>query len=144
MFDSGFQAVDFGFQVLDSRLPGKPEQLGFRIPIHSGFRIPWALFRIPKPRIPDSTKNKFSGFRFHKHNFSGFQKPDSLIWSDVFSGHRIKPTSSIKRTVLTNPPPPSLSPLFTATKTFFFFWGTYLYLLNSRGRPKKWLIWAFL
>ena len=33
-------ALDSGFQVLDSGLPRNPEQLGFSIPIHTGFRIP--------------------------------------------------------------------------------------------------------
>ena len=40
--------VDFGFRSLP------------------GFRIPWAVFRIPKPRIPDSTSKNF---------------PNSLSWS---------------------------------------------------------------
>ena len=48
--------VDFGFRSLP------------------GFRIPWAVFRIPKPRIPDSTSKNFS---------------NSLTWSYtnwIFSG----------------------------------------------------------
>ena len=37
-----------------------------------GFRIPSAGFRIPKPRIPDSTSKKIPGFR----------NPDSLTWGE--------------------------------------------------------------
>ena len=33
-------------------------ELGFRIPIVSEIQIPWAVFQIPKPRIPDSTSKK--------------------------------------------------------------------------------------
>ena len=57
-------------------------RLGFRIPgtgsqslsteLNSnryGIRTPWAVFQIPKPRVPDSTSKNF---------------PDSLTWGDVF------------------------------------------------------------
>ena len=36
---------------------------GFRIPIDRGFRISWAIFRIPNLTIPDSTSKKYSQFR---------------------------------------------------------------------------------
>ena len=39
--DSGLQIPDFGFQSI------------------AGFQIPWAVFRIPKPRIPDSKRKSF-------------------------------------------------------------------------------------
>ena len=57
---SGFHAMDSGFHVLDSG----SFVTGTWIP-DSGFqslvrlRIPWAVFRIPKPRIPDSTSKNF-------------------------------------------------------------------------------------
>ena len=63
VLDSGFQAVNFGFQMLDSSLS---VELGFRIPIVS--------------RILDS-KARDSGFQ--KQSFSVFQDPDSLIWGEL-------------------------------------------------------------
>ena len=69
VFDSWFHAVNSGFWI--------PCQfnLDYRFQSLAEFRIPWAIFRIPKPRIPDSTKkflipdstNKYvldSGIRF--------------------------------------------------------------------------------
>ena len=61
--DSGFQAVNSGFQMLDSSLS---VELGFRIPIVS--------------RILDS-KARDSGFQ--KQSFPVFQDPDSLIWGEL-------------------------------------------------------------
>ena len=72
VLDSGLYA---GF-----RIPGT----GFQsLPVELGFWIPWALliFRIPKPRVPDS--KIFSDFGFHKQKFSGFRNSDSLTWSEV-------------------------------------------------------------
>ena len=63
ILDSGFQAVNFGFQMLDSTLSVK---LGFRIPIVS--------------RILDS-KARDSGFQ--KQKFPVFQDPDFLIWGEL-------------------------------------------------------------
>ena len=63
VLDSGFQAVNFGFQMLDSTLSVK---LGFRIPIVS--------------RILDS-KARDSGFQ--KQRFPVFQDPDSLTWGEL-------------------------------------------------------------
>ena len=54
--DSGFHAVDFGFQVLS-------KELGFLIPI---------VNRIPDSKDRDSI--------FHKQNFLGFRNLDSLMW----------------------------------------------------------------
>ena len=52
-------------------------KLGFRIPIVCGFQIPWAVFQIPKPTIPDSTSKNFadSGFRNQKVLDSGIRIP---------------------------------------------------------------------
>ena len=63
VLDSGFQAVNFGFQMLDSTLSVK---LGFRIPIVG--------------RILDS-KARDSGFQNQK--FPVFQDPDFLIWGEL-------------------------------------------------------------
>ena len=63
VLDSGFQAVNFGFQMLDSTLS---VTLGFRIPIVS--------------RILDS-KARDSGFQNQK--FPVFQDPDFLIWGEL-------------------------------------------------------------
>ena len=64
VLDSGLHTVDSGrFQFLTL-------ELGFRIPIVSGMMwIPWMGFRIPKPRIPDSTSKNFqdSGIRIPLH-----------------------------------------------------------------------------
>ena len=64
VLDSGFQAVNFGFQMLDSTLSVK---LGFRIPIVS--RILYS-------------KARDSGFQ--KQKFPVFQDPDFLIWGELY------------------------------------------------------------
>ena len=52
VMDSGFHAVDFGFQVLDSSL--------CQWNLDSWFQYLLG-FRIPKPRIPDSSSTFFLG-----------------------------------------------------------------------------------
>ena len=52
VLDSGFHTVDSVFQVLDSSLCQWNLESGFQLFV--GFRIHWAVFRIPKPRIADS------------------------------------------------------------------------------------------
>ena len=64
---SGFYVVDSGFQVLD-----------FRFQSLVGFRIPGAVFRIPKPRISNSTSKNFMDSGYHKQVFPGFSNLDSL------------------------------------------------------------------
>ena len=64
--DSGFRAVDSGFQLLDSR--SFPVELGFRIPIVSGIPDSYSC-------IPDS---KPQDFGFHWQKFPGLRNPDSL------------------------------------------------------------------
>ena len=80
--DSGFQVLDSSQWDLDS---------GFQSLV--GFPILKAVFRIPKPRIPDSTSKNFPDSGFHKQNFrdSGFHKqnfPDSRFHKQKFSGLR--------------------------------------------------------
>ena len=60
VFDSRFHVTDSGFQLLDCSLC----QWNFYSSFQSlvGFRFPWAVFRIPKPRIPDSTSKNFSDY----------------------------------------------------------------------------------
>ena len=60
VLDSGFHAVDSGFKVLDSR----------SFSVEFRFRIPYAVFRIPKSRILDSSCKNFSdsGIRIPLHN----------------------------------------------------------------------------
>ena len=65
ILDSGLHAVDSRFQVLDSSFCQWNLNSGFQSFV--GFRILWAVFRIPEPRIPDSTSKIF---------------PDFLIWGD--------------------------------------------------------------
>ena len=70
VLDSGFHAMDSGFQVMDSRISNDriwcPE-------VPAGFWIPYDVFRVPKPRILESTKKNFSvsGLRisFHEASF---------------------------------------------------------------------------
>ena len=75
---------DSGFQVLDSSLGQWNLDSGFQSLV--GFRIPWAVFRIPKHRIRDSfscipdSKAQKSGF--HRQKFRTFRNPDSLIWGE--------------------------------------------------------------
>ena len=57
VLDSGFHITDSGFQVLDSNLCQWNLDSGFQSQV--GFRILWAVFQIPKPRIPDSTSINF-------------------------------------------------------------------------------------
>ena len=68
---SGFHAVDSGFQVVNPN--SQWNSLNSRFQSLVGFRIPWAVFRIPKPRIPDSTRK----------NFPGFWNPHSLTWGET-------------------------------------------------------------
>ena len=76
-WDSGFHAVDSGFQVLDSSLGQWNLDSGFQSLV--GFRIPWAVFRIPKHRIPDS----FSCIPDStSKNFPQLRNPDSLTWGE--------------------------------------------------------------
>ena len=67
VLDSGIHAEDSGFQVLDSRICQWNLDSGFQSLV--GFRIPWAVFRIPNPRIPDSISIIFpdSGIRIPLH-----------------------------------------------------------------------------
>ena len=74
-----FHPMDSGLQLLGSR--SFPVELGFRIPVlikqeRKGFRIPTAVFRIQRPRIPDSTSKKFQDPGFHKQEIH--TTPDNL------------------------------------------------------------------
>ena len=73
VLDPGFHAVDSRFQVLDFTLFQWNLDSGFQSFV--GFRIPWAVFRIPKFRIPDSTSKSFLD--------SVFRNPDYLMWGDL-------------------------------------------------------------
>ena len=67
VLDSGIHAEDSGFQVLDSRICQWNLDSGFQSLV--GFWIPWAVFRIPNPRILDSIMKIFrdSGIRIPLH-----------------------------------------------------------------------------
>ena len=66
---------------------------GFRIPgtgfpslsVELGFWIPWAVFRIVKPWIPNSTSKSFADSGFHKQNI-----PDSEFHKQNFSNSGIR------------------------------------------------------
>ena len=70
VLDSGFHAVDSRFQVLDSSLSHVNLDSGFQLLL--GFRIPIAVFPIPKLRIPDSISKISwdSGFRNRAESLS--------------------------------------------------------------------------
>ena len=70
--DSGFQVLDFGPSEWDL-------DSGFQSLV--GFRILWAVFRIPEPRIPDST-NKISRIQDSRNKILSDSNPDSLTWGD--------------------------------------------------------------
>ena len=69
VLDSGFHAMDSGFQVMDSRISGTS---GHQILSLAGFWIPYDVFRVPKPRILESTNKNFSvsGLRISSHGAS--------------------------------------------------------------------------
>jgi len=60
VLDSGFHTLDSVFQVLDSSLFQWNLDSGFQSLV--GIRIPWNVFWIPKPRIPNSTSQIFPVF----------------------------------------------------------------------------------
>ena len=65
--------MDSGFQVLDSSFCEWNLDSGFQSLV--GLRIPCVIFRIPTPKIPDSTSKTFPDFGFHKHIFPEFRNP---------------------------------------------------------------------
>ena len=67
----GFQIPGTGFQSLSV-------ELGFRIPIVNVSRITRVVFRIPKPRIPDSNRKISLDYGFHMPQFCTFWYPNSL------------------------------------------------------------------
>ena len=84
ILDSGFWIPHHGSQTPITGFQSLSMKIWFRIQKFVGFRIPWAVFWIPKPRIPDST-SKFSqildstsknflhsGIRIPLHETKGF------------------------------------------------------------------------
>ena len=80
LLDSRFHAVDSGFQLLDSRSFQWNFDSGFGLLV--GFRIPTPVFRIPRPRIPDSTSKNFQDSGFQIQKFPRFRNPDSFTWDE--------------------------------------------------------------
>ena len=56
-------------------------ELGFRNPIVSRIRIPWAVFRIPKTGIPEFASKTFPGFPYLGRSLS--LKWPSSVWKNV-------------------------------------------------------------
>ena len=56
-----------------------------------GFRITWVVFRIPKPRIPDSTSKNFTHSAFHEQQFFGIRFPLHMVNSRQFIGTKKVP-----------------------------------------------------
>ena len=75
----GFQIPGTGFQSVER---------GFWIPIVSGIRIPWAAFRIPKPRIPASTSKNFldSGILIFDSKFHFLMTLTSMVFKFLKEG----------------------------------------------------------
>ena len=72
VLDSGFHAVDSGFQLLDST--SFSVELGFRIPnLYSGLEGPGF-------QIPQAKRFLDSGFQVQK--FAGLRNPDTLPWGE--------------------------------------------------------------
>ena len=61
VLDSESHSMDSGFLVLDSSI--FHWNMNSRFHSLMGFRIPWAVFWIPKPRISDSTRKNFTDSR---------------------------------------------------------------------------------
>ena len=70
---SGVRIPGTGFQVLDSSLCQWNLDSGFQSLV--GFRTPCTVFRILKPRIPNSTCTIFPDFGSRKKKFSGIRNP---------------------------------------------------------------------
>ena len=105
VLDSGFHAVDFGFQELDSGL--FRSNLDPRFQSLMGFRIPWAVFQIPKPQIPDSSRKKFPRFRNPQVKISWipvsrfpYFRDCLYVWTEALSGMVFVPAQKLPKTVL--------------------------------------------
>ena len=72
--------MDSGFHLLDSRSFKWKLDSGFELLV--GFRIPTPVFRIPRPRIPDSTSENFQDSGFQMQTFPGFRNPDAFTWGE--------------------------------------------------------------
>ena len=69
--DSGFYAMDSGFQVLNFSLCEGNFDSGFQSLVR--FQVSRAVFRIPKPRIPDFTSKIISESGFNKQESPGLR-----------------------------------------------------------------------
>ena len=81
VLDSGFHAVDSTFQLLDSSLCQWNLDSGFQSLV--GFRIPGAVFRIAKPKIPDSSygfQSLSAELGFWIQSLVGFWIPWAVFW----------------------------------------------------------------
>ena len=100
VLDSGFHPMDSGFQVLDFGPCQWNLDSGFQSLV--GFRIPWAVFQIPEPRIPDST-SKIARIQDSRNKILSDSNPDSLTWGDhsvqlpSFTFYRLAPELSSDR-----------------------------------------------
>ena len=84
VWNSGFHAVDSGFQILDSRffVNGSWEMDSrLQSTVDSGFLELYSFFQNPGFPIPQTRILLDSGF--HKQNFLGFRNPDSLGWGEI-------------------------------------------------------------
>ena len=70
--DSGLHSAGSGFQALYSSLCQWNLDSGFQCLVPVGFQIPWAVFQIPTPKIPNSTSEIFPVTR----------DLDSITWGD--------------------------------------------------------------
>ena len=81
------ECSDSGFQVLDSSICKWNLDSGFRLSV--GIRIPWAVFQIPKLRIPDSIRKLFLDSGFHMQKYPGFHQLFYFSFLVLSSLHKI-------------------------------------------------------
>ena len=67
--------------IFEAKLEG--EELSTFVIGSVGFAIPWAVFRIPKPRIPDSTSKIVPDSTFPMQKITGFRNSNSLTWEET-------------------------------------------------------------
>ena len=85
---SGFRIPGNGFRTFSFKF-------GFRISIVSGIpRLPWAVVRIPKPRIQDSTSKNFldSGIRTPLHGVTSCLTANCMVNFTSSAKHKLLKT----------------------------------------------------
>ena len=108
--------LDSGFQVLDSSFCQWNLGSGFRSFV--GFRIPWVIFGIPKPRISDSTSEIFripeSGIPY-----MGWQNIKFIQWHNFLHiTFTYQKNMTVLLTLLSSAPPQWIRHLSSGSEVF--------------------------